>query len=143
MFILKNKSTGAIKTVDVKLDYELAEACVKTCEQINAHIKANTLPDRIKDVEVCAKCNMRTACCPGMNFGVELVIADDAGFEARLDEYTSLKPDAKKCDDVYEVIKTRVKATAKGQPFKITVGKYLLEGKPDSRGAMRFDIEKM
>jgi len=143
LFILKNKSTGAIKTIEVKLDYHLAEACIKTCEAINTYIKAGTLPDRIKDVEVCRQCSMRSACCPGMTFGVELTIADDPAFEARLDEYTDIKPEAKRCDAIYDVIKERVKATAKGQPFKITIGKYLIEGKPDVKGAMRFSIDKL
>ena len=141
LFILKNKSTGAIKVIEVKLDYELAEACVKVCEIINANIAAGTLPDRIKDVEKCRMCSMKTTCAPGINFGVEITIGDDPGFEGRVREYLSLKPDSKRCDDVYEVIKDRVKATAKGGPIKMIVGPYMIEGKPDAKGAMRFTID--
>lgn len=141
LFILKNKSTGAIKVIEVTLDYELAEACIKTCEEINTHVAAGTLPERIKDVEVCRQCNMRTTCSPGINFGVELTIGDDPGFESRIAEYLSLKAEAKRCDEIYETIKDRVKATAKGGPLKIVVGRYIIEGKPDAKGAMRFTIE--
>jgi len=143
IFILKNKSTGAIKTVDVKLDYALAESCIKACETINTHVKAGTLPERIKDVEVCKDCPMKTVCAPGMNFGTEMKIADDPEFEHRIDKYLSMKSDAKECDDIYEVIRNRVVATAKGQSLKILIGKYKIEGKPDSRGTFRFAIESV
>jgi CRISPR/Cas system-associated exonuclease Cas4 (RecB family) len=143
MFIFCNKSTGAIKTFEVKLDYALAEACVKTCETINNHIKNGTLPERISDVEVCKDCPFKTCCAPGMNFGTELVIADDPMFEERIGRYFELEAEAKECKDVYEIIKDRVKATAKGGPIKTLIGKYQIEGKPDAKGAFRFKIDKL
>jgi CRISPR/Cas system-associated exonuclease Cas4 (RecB family) len=142
IFILKNKSTGRIKTVEVKLDYALAEECIKVCEAINKHVADGTMPERIKDVEVCRDCPMKTSCAPGMNFGAELKIADDPMFEQRLDRFFELKPNELECKDVYELIKDRIKATAKGQPVKLMVGKYMVEGKPDAKGAMRLNIEK-
>jgi hypothetical protein len=143
LFILKNKSTGAIKVIEVKLDLTLAEACLKACEIINRHVKAGTLPERIQDVEKCKQCPMRTTCAPGMNFGAELVITDDPMFEARIDRYFELKPNEKECKDIYEIIKDRVKATAKGGEIKEMVGKYNITGKLDAKGAMRFGIDKL
>ena len=143
LFILKNKSSGGIKVIEVKLDYELAEACIKACEIINAHVKAGTLPERITDVEVCKNCSMKTVCAPGMNFGVELTIADDPGFQKRLDEVVDLKPFQEQYKKVYDVVSDRVKATAHGGPIKLMVGPYEITGKPDSRGAFRFNIEKL
>ena len=143
LFILKNKSTGAVKVIEVKLDLTLAEECLKVCEVINAHVKAGTLPDRIQDVEKCRDCPFKTCCAPGMNFGIELVITDDPMFEQRIDRYFELKPNEMECKEVYELIKDRVKATAKGGPIKQNIGKYLIEGKPDAKGAMRFSIDKL
>jgi len=143
IFILKNKSTGQIKTIDVKLDYALAEECIKTCEQINSHVADGTLPDRITDVEVCKNCKMKTACAPGINFGTELKIADDPEFENRVSKYLDMKVQAKECDDLYDLIRERIKATAGGKELKILVGPFQITGKPDAKGALRVTIERL
>ena len=35
LFILKDKSNSSLRQINVTLDYELAEHCIKACEQIN------------------------------------------------------------------------------------------------------------
>lgn len=143
IMVFKDKSSGSLKQINVDLDYQLGEYCIRAAEAINRHIADNTLPDRIKDVEVCKDCPMKTTCAPGINFGVELTIGDDPAFVTRLEEYLDLKPTEKRCKDVYDVIKDRVKATAKGGPIKLMVGPFMIEGKTDAKGAMRFDIERL
>lgn len=141
IFILKNKSTGGLKQVECGLDYDLAEAGLKVCEQINAHIKAGTLPERIKEVETCKDCPMKIPCGAGITLGVELKIGDDPMFVARLDKHFELKEKRDEYDANYDIIKSRVKASAGDKPIKMLCGKYSIEGKPDSRGAFRFSIE--
>jgi CRISPR/Cas system-associated exonuclease Cas4 (RecB family) len=142
LFLLKNKSTGALKQIEVSLDYDLTEKILRAAERINAHIKAGTLPERIADVEVCKGCPMRLVCAPGQKWGEEMAVADDPEFEKRLDMHFELSGPRSDYEDNYKIIASRVKATAKGQAVKLVIGKYVVEGKPDSRGAMRITIEK-
>jgi CRISPR/Cas system-associated exonuclease Cas4 (RecB family) len=142
ILLCKAKGSGQLRQIEMTLDYELTECVLKCAERINAHIKAKTLPDRIADVEVCKECPMRLVCAPGQKWGEELVIGDDPLFEGRLEKYFELAGPRDEYDKNYEVIKSRVKATANGKAIKMVVGKFLVEGKPDSRGAMRLTITK-
>ena len=141
IFILKNKSTGELKQITVDLDYDLAEVCLKTAEQINSHIKARTMPDKIKDVLVCKDCPYKLLCCPEISFGEPLRIKDDPLFTERLNRYYTLKEAAEDCDAVYEVIRGEAKAEAGDGELNILAGNYRLTGKKDSKGAFRLKIE--
>lgn len=141
IFILKNKSTGELKQITVDLDYDLGEACISTAEQINEHIKASTLPDRIDDRQKCKECPFKLVCLPEISFGEELKIKDDQIFESRIDRYLELSETAKECASVYDIIKAESKASAENGSLNIMVGKYHLTGKTDARGAFRLNIE--
>jgi len=141
IFILKNKSTGELKQITVDLDYELGEACIRAAEVINEHIKNNTLPDRITDIQRCKDCPFKLLCLPEISFGEPLKIKDDPDFESRLNRYLEIKQLSKECDDVYEIIRAEAKAEANGKELNLMVGKHLLTGKNDSRGAFRLSIE--
>jgi CRISPR/Cas system-associated exonuclease Cas4 (RecB family) len=141
IFLLKNKSSGELKQITVDLDYELGEACLKTAEKINEHIKANTEPDKISDIQVCKDCPFKLICCPGVKFGTELRIVDDPLFESRVEKCLSLKDQANEYDKIYSVIRDESKAQA-GETgnLNIVVGKYRLTGSKDSRGSFRLKI---
>lgn len=141
IFILKNKSTGELRQITVDLDYDLGEACLSTAEQINTHIKNDTLPDRIDDRQKCKDCPFKLICLPEIQFGEELKIKDDPIFEKRLDRYFELKENASECEAVYEIIRSESKESAENGVLNILVGKYLLTGKTDTRGAFRLKIE--
>lgn len=141
IFILKNKSTGELRQITVDLDYDLGEACLSTAEQINTHIKNGTLPDRIDDRQKCKDCPFKLVCLPEISFGEELKIKDDPIFESRIDRYFELKENSSECDSTYEVIRSESKASAENGVLNILVGKYLLTGKTDTRGAFRLKIE--
>ena len=143
LFILKNKSTGELRQITVDLDYDLGEACIKTAEVINQHVESCTLPDRIKDLEVCKKCPFKLLCLPDVNFGEELKIIDDQAFEQRIDTYLSLKPSEADCKKVYDVIKDRCKAQAGEGDLNLMVGKYRVVGKRDTAGKMRLSFDKI
>jgi hypothetical protein len=140
IFILKNKSTGGLKQIDVALDYELAEACIKTAEEINAHVKNGTLPDKITDREKCRECPYKLICLPEISWGEELKIADDPEFEERLTEYMDNKSIAAEVDAGYEIIRDRCKASAGDGDLNMIVGRWILKGKKDSRGSFRLTI---
>lgn len=141
IFMLKNKSNGQLKQITVDLDYDLGEACIKACEQINKHVAEKTLPDKIKDITICKDCGYKLICCPEIQFGVPLKISDDPMFEERVEKYLSMKPVEKECKAIYEIVKEEAKAQAVGGELNLVVGKYHLTGKNDTRGAFRFDIE--
>lgn len=140
IFILKNKSTGELKQIEVALDYDLAEACLKTAEAINGHLKAETLPDRITDIEKCAKCPFKLVCLPEISFGEPLKISDDPDFEKRIDKYLSMKEAAKECEAEYETIKERAKASAGEQGLNIMVGKYVLTAKAGKQFRLNVEV---
>jgi CRISPR/Cas system-associated exonuclease Cas4 (RecB family) len=141
IFILKNKSTGEIKQIEVGLDYELGEFCLKTCEQINQHIKNNTLPERIQDREVCKDCPFKLTCLPDIQLGPELKIQDDPIFEQRIDSYLKLNPVKLECEKIWDTIKTEAKNQAVNGELNMIVGKYRITGKLDAKKAFRVSIE--
>lgn len=144
VLICKDKSNGLFKIFVVNLDYELSEACLKTAESINRHIKEGTLPPKIEDLEVCKKCPFKLICCPDINFGTELRIEDDPAFEQRLDFWYSKEELAKEVKAEREIINKRILGTAlqglKEEEDKylrsanMIVGKYRVTGKYDAPG---------
>jgi len=143
LFILKNKSSGKLKQIIVKLDYELGEACVKAAEAINQHVKEKTLPDRIDDRDVCKDCMFNHVCLPDINFGEEIQIGEDPAFESKLKEYLEIKETAKKAEKMWdEVLRPRMKAsTDEKGTLNMVLGNYHLKGKTASNGTFRPKIE--
>lgn len=134
IFLLKNKSNGALRQITVDLDFELGENCIRACEAINASIESGTLPDRITDIEVCKKCPFHVLCLPVKNWGVELKIEDDPAFEDRISRYLSLKEMSKECDDLWDIIKERCRATAIEGELNLMIGRYRITGNTNKRG---------
>ena len=141
IMLFKNKSTGQLKQINVQLDYELAEACIKAAETINKHIADKTLPDRITNRETCRDCPFKLTCLPEINFGTELKIADDPEFEKRINRWAELKDAETECEEAWKVIRSRAEATATKGELKMLIGKWQLSGKADSRGAFRLKVE--
>ena len=138
LFILKNKSSGKMKTIEVYLDYELAEECLKVCEEINNHVKNNTLPDRIDDRDTCADCLFNHVCLPDFDFGTEIEIGDDPSFEDKIRKYMSMVETKREAEKMYkETISPRMKATAKDGELNLLLGDYHLTGKTDKKGSFR------
>ena len=143
IFILKNKSTGELKQITVDLDYELGEACLKTAEEINEHIRNGTLPGRIPDIQVCKKCPFRLSCLPEISFGEELRIVDDPIFEQRIDRYRDLCEISNECESIYEIIRSEAKSQAGGKDLNMLVGKYRITGKYSTNNAFRLSIQNI
>jgi len=141
IFIFKDKSSGLMKQINVSLDYDLGEACLRTAEAINKHIANKTLPDQIQDRETCKNCPFKHLCLPDIQFGEPLRIVDDPMFEQRLDRYYDLEAQASESKKLYEIVREECKAQAAGGELNMSVGKYLLTGKRDAKGAFRLKIE--
>lgn len=145
IFILKDKSSGKLKQIRVGLDYELGEACLRTAEIINEHVAKKTLPDRITDIDVCSKCSYKLLCHPDRNFGVELKIADDPSFEAKIDRYFEVEDAKSEAKKLWDNITDKCKATSKNDKgelaeLNVLLGKYHIKGKVSSNGSFRTTI---
>ena len=143
IFILKDKSTGNLKQIEVDLDYELAESCLRTAEEINKHIANNTLPDKIKDIETCKDCKFKLICCPDINFGEELKIVDDQDYEKRVERSQELKESRDEYEKLWKIIKDRAKASANNGVLNELVGKYRVTGKTSASGSFTTKIEEL
>jgi CRISPR/Cas system-associated exonuclease Cas4 (RecB family) len=140
VFVLKNKSTGEIKQVNVQFDKELTDDALAAAQSINDHIAAGTLPDGTQNIDTCKKCPFKLICKPQLNFGVELKIEDDPGMEQKIDRYLELKADSEECVDLWkESIQPKMKASAvaQGGELKMLLGKYSLKGNIDAKGSFR------
>jgi CRISPR/Cas system-associated exonuclease Cas4 (RecB family) len=141
IFVFKNKSTGNLKQLTVDLDYSLGEACLKTAEEINKYVAEGTLPDKIKDIQVCKDCPFKLICCPDVKFGAELKLSDDPLVVKRIDDYYRLKEAFDQYETIYQIIREEAKAQAGESELNMIAGKYRLTGKKDTRGAFRLNIE--
>lgn len=129
ILLFKDKSSGLWKQINVKLDYELGEAAIKTAEEINKHVAAGTLPDKITDIDTCQDCQFSLICQPDVNFGEPLKVQDDPEFEAKIDRYLGMKDSADDCKKLYDGLKEKMRASANNNALNLVVGKYRLTAK--------------
>jgi CRISPR/Cas system-associated exonuclease Cas4 (RecB family) len=142
VFLLKNKSNGQYKQININLDYELGEWCVSAAEKINTFVANDAVPDRIEDRKTCMDCPFKLICLPDIQFGTELKITEDPIFEQRIDRYLLLKPDSMECIKIYDQIKSQSKATAgESGEMNLIVGKYHLTSKFDAAKRFQLDIK--
>lgn len=126
--ILKNKSTGQLKEIEVPLNYEYAESLLKKCEAVNAHVKDGTTPDPIPWSEnTCGRCQFNHICLPEAKREA-LDLTDDPELELKLKRRAELDPLRKE----YEEIDEEVKAAVREKP-KILCGEFLITGRFQDR----------
>lgn len=122
--ILKNKSTGQLKEIEVPLDYEYAEGLLKKCEAINTHVKNGTTPDPIPWSEnTCGRCQFAHICLPEAKREA-IDLTDDPELEVKLKRRAELAP----LRSEYEEIDEEVKTILKERP-KVVCGDFLVIGK--------------
>jgi len=144
VMLFRDKSSGLTKQVNVGLDYELGEACIRTAEEINRHVDAGTMPDRITDRQTCARCPFRHLCLPDIEFGEPLQIRDDPEFEERLDRAMGSKDAADTYKKEWDIVRAEAKASAgPGGELKLIVGKWSLVGKTSKTGRFSLKVEEL
>jgi len=124
VWILRDRNNYDLKDIEVTLDYEYAEALLQKAKEIEGHIAAETLPDRVDyDDEGCGKCPYIHICLPEADRkGIDLI--DDPELIERIDRWFELKPDKKEFDDLDKIIKKAIKGKASA-----IVGGYHITGK--------------
>jgi len=124
-FLLKNKSTGQLKQIEIRLDYEYAEGLLQKAETINRHIAEETLPDHIKNPDACKSCAFfGHVSNPPLEFEAQ-VISDDIELIEMIDLRAELEPGKKEFDALDKKIKSRFKSEEYvGQQF--VAGRHLI-----------------
>lgn len=122
IFIFKNKQTGELKEIPMKLDYSLGENLLQKAEKINDCVKKNEIPEQeIFDEDLCSNCSFRHICLPEIA-RESIEIAPDAA--EILDRYFELKPLVKE----YHKLDKKIRAMFK-EKERVLCGSYLITGK--------------
>lgn len=126
--ILKNKSTGQLKEIEVRLDYDYAESLLQKAQRINAHVAAGTIPPPIDWSEsICGRCEFNHICLPEAKREA-LDLNDDPELLEQLTKRQALKA----ARDEYEQVDEEIKEKVKGKP-KILCGDFLVTGRYQDR----------
>lgn len=134
-FLLKNKSTGQLKEIEVDLDYDYAESILQKIKRVNEHIKNNTVPEPIDfDDNTCGRCNFAHICCNDA-ISEPLKFIEDPDFEDELDRREELKPASAEYNKLNKYIGSKLKNID-----KILVGNYYITGKLVNRKG--YTVEK-
>ena len=121
-FILTNKLTGKIKTIEVPFDWQKADELLKKAERIYAALAdptGKTLPPACDDFTVCDSCSLRHLCTADID-RPEMEI-DDGELEALIDKKNELATAYKAYNETNDEIKRCV-----GEREKVLAGKYVV-----------------
>ena len=142
IILFKNKSSGEMRPIIVPLDYDLGEACLRTAESINAHIKAGTTPEMTDNRDACEHCPFSHICLPGIDFGEPLKIKDDPQFEKKIDRWMEVNEAGKEAGKLWKAISGSAKSQAgKSGKLNLMVGKYTVTGKTAANGAFTAKVK--
>jgi hypothetical protein len=136
LFLFKNKSTGALKELWMSLDYDFAESLVHKAELVNADVDEGILPTPMEYQEgVCDDCGYAHICLPE-RIGKEVEVTDDSELLELLAEYETLKPGAKR----WEEVDKRITELVKGRE-KVLAGDWFVEGRWQQRSTYQVPDE--
>jgi|GEM_PF-2244232 len=127
LLLVQKNNLYNTRTLWIELNYTYAEMIVKRAEQINAHIAADTLPDKINDPRKCLTCPFAHICMPDLDDFKNQRVFDDDDIAAALDRMDALQ-DAKfeydKCEriakKITEVLPEASEETYR-EPYMVTI----------------------
>lgn len=132
LFILKNKSTGEIKVLELFMDHinqQRVENLLLKAKTINKHIEEKTLPEKLNVGEICQRCGFKEHCMPVMEYEA-LVPVDDTHLEEMLVRRDQIEEPGKEYKKIDEGIKHLLKQRA-GDKFLI--GSFFIQRKDGER----------
>ena len=143
ILLFRDKNSGRYKQINVPLDYEVVEAVLKKFESVNAHIKAQTMPDRITDMTICKSCPFRAECLPDVSFGEGVKLVSDIYLEQLIEKRQLVEASASEYDTIDKELKELVKGRAGNKEAHFVVnGKYEAVVKTHGKG-LRVDISRL
>jgi CRISPR/Cas system-associated exonuclease Cas4 (RecB family) len=123
LFILKNKQTGFLKQIEVKLDYEYTESLIQKAERINKHVDDGTLPERIPyEIGACENCGYYHICLPSQEH--KPIIIDDPEIEIKLEKREELKEYVNEYNELDKEIREKFKEIP-----EVVIGNWKITGK--------------
>ncbi len=144
IFILKNKSTGRIKQINVNLSnyLDLGENLLQRAKRINDHIQAKTYPDKINNFKICSECAFRHVCLPEIlnKGGIEFI--DNKEIDKLLNRREELQTLSKEYKDTDEKVKEELKRYMQDKTI-ISCGKWTIEKKINAKGSISFEFIKL
>ena len=124
LYFLVNRDTGQVKELTLTLDYLYGETLLQRAIEVNRHVKAGTLPERIEYEEgTCGICPFLVPCRPEVTRS-PLQMIDFPELEVKLARRSELAPLWREYQDLDE----EVKDVIRGQE-KIVVGDWLIRGR--------------
>ncbi|HDD70670.1 MAG TPA: hypothetical protein ENF94_00755 [Candidatus Woesearchaeota archaeon] len=124
IFIFKDKSSGELKEIVFKLDYELGEELLQKAEKVNEYVKREEIPDPIEfDEEICGSCGFLHICLPDVK-REEILLLEDPELLEKLDRWYELKQLLKE----YNELDKQIKEALKGKE-RVVLGSFLITGK--------------
>lgn len=119
---------GKWKFIPVKYDEAMAAQSLAMVEEVHAHVKAGTLPPKIRyDADVCGHCSFVAMCKPDIeNEGAKFI--DDAVALELLRRREEMEPYAKEYDSAHDALKEMFK----GVPLAV-IENFTVSGKKTSR----------
>lgn len=128
MWILRDKSTGLVKSFLQEPDEALRDALIEKCNRLNWHLESGEEPAKLNDPRVCDGCSLRAACGPDIK-RAGLVLEEDPDILAKIERRAELKDAA----DEYRKVDRTIKDAFKGVERALVGGRWHVTGKEITR----------
>lgn len=143
--ILKNKTYGEIKVIELTLDYAYAEGLLKKAEEVKEGVHdyqargesdwRNTWlkSSRLNDAEICSECHFKSICLPEIDAGSGVQSFDDPEMADKLSRREELQAAAKEFEELDKEIKEDAKRQFQTGNTHLICGNYSIIGKESTR----------
>lgn len=140
VLFLKHTSRAIVKPISVPFNLEVLNTAFERAKQINANIKAGTVPDRCEYTKgLCTFCEYAHICQPDEAFIKEAgENITDQEFIAKLERRAELEASGAE----YRSLDKEVKTVLKGKPYAIA-GPFRIQGKANKAGAWLCTIDRV
>lgn len=128
--IMKNKLTGALRSVFMQIDYAFCENILKRAERVYAALAQNEPAARTENIDHCLQCPFRHLCLPDLAMSPGVQVIDDLELGGLLERRNQLKPMADEFKDTDETIKDFIKPHGAGERI---CGEWLIQTKEQTK----------
>jgi hypothetical protein len=111
LFVLLNKSSGALRVLEMPLDYAYAEGLLRKAERVRDAVRSGVAPERVI-ADHCERCPFAHVCLPDRKAGEGVGVIDSAELVALLDRRAALAEAAAEFKEADEAVKDMLPAKA-------------------------------
>ena len=139
ILLAKNKQSGGLAQINMRLDYDYAESLLQKAERINRHVAEGTLPEKIQwDPDVCGGCPFLEICRPD-EIVEGIKILNDDELVALLEERATLEENYRRYKAVDQEVKKQFRHK---EGHRFVLPGWLVTKKEDGRG-ITIKVERM